>query len=79
MAGAMGYKGLWVMRGMGYEGFDCTLPLLKFVHATGRFKALFGKDASECIQTNSKKKAEICLATEQLETALINAANTSTN
>jgi hypothetical protein len=22
-AQAMGYKGLWVMRGMGYEGFDC--------------------------------------------------------
>jgi len=20
----MGYKGLWVIRGMGYEGFDCT-------------------------------------------------------
>jgi hypothetical protein len=25
MAQAMGYKGLWVMRGMDYEGFDCTL------------------------------------------------------
>jgi len=27
MAGAMGYKGLWVMRGMGYEGFNCSLKL----------------------------------------------------
>jgi hypothetical protein len=56
-----------------------TLPLLKFVHATGHFKAIFGKDTSEHIQTNSKKKAEIHLVTEQLETALINAANASTN
>ncbi len=22
---AMGYKGLWVIRGMGYEGFDCSM------------------------------------------------------
>jgi hypothetical protein len=56
-----------------------TLPLLKFVHATGRFKAIFGKDTSECIQTNSKKKAEIHLATERLETALINTAIASAN
>jgi hypothetical protein len=28
-AQAMGYKGLWVMRGMGYEGFDCRSSISK--------------------------------------------------
>ena len=29
----MGYKGLWVFRAMGYEGFDCTSYLVNEDHA----------------------------------------------
>ena len=39
------------------------LPLLKYVHATGRFKSFFSKDLSECIQTNARNKAELRSAT----------------
>jgi len=38
---------------------DAVLPLLKFVHATGRFKSFFGKDPKDKILTNSRKNAEI--------------------
>jgi len=35
-AQAMGYKGLWVIRGMGYEGFNCSA---KFNRLTSRQRA----------------------------------------
>jgi ribonuclease HI len=49
-----------------------VLPLLKFVHATGRFKSFFGKDVSERIHTNSRRNAEICTAADTFETFLHN-------
>jgi ribonuclease HI len=37
---------------------SATLPLLKYVHATGRFKPHFGKDPNDSIQTNARRNAE---------------------
>ena len=36
-----------------------VLPLLKFVHSTGRFKSIFGKDKADLILTNSRRNAEL--------------------
>ena len=36
-----------------------VLPLLKFVHSTGQFKAFFGKDKRDQILTNSRRNAEL--------------------
>ena len=36
-----------------------VLPLLKYVHSTGRFKAFFGKDKRDKILTNSRRNAEL--------------------
>ena len=49
-----------------------TLPLLKFVHATGRFKSFFGKDIEDRIYTNSRRTAEIRAAAETFVTTLRN-------
>jgi hypothetical protein len=51
---------------------EAVLPLLKFVHATGRFKTFFGKDIDERIHTNSRKNAELRAAAEALETSIRN-------
>jgi ribonuclease HI len=44
-----------------------VLPLLKYVHATGRFKSHFGKKPEDQIQTNARCNAELRLAAEQFE------------
>jgi hypothetical protein len=46
-----------------------VLPLLKFVHATGRFKSFFGKDIEDRIHTNSRRNAEIRAAAKAFETS----------
>jgi ribonuclease HI len=51
---------------------DAVLPLLKFVHATGRFKSFFGKDPKDKILTNSRKNAETRQAAVRFEEAIIN-------
>jgi hypothetical protein len=51
---------------------EAVLPLLKFVHATGRFKTFFSKDIDERIHTNSRKNAELRAAAEALETTIRN-------
>jgi hypothetical protein len=51
---------------------DAVLPLLKFVHATGRFKSFFGKDPKDKILTNSRKNAEIHQAAVRFEDAINN-------
>jgi hypothetical protein len=38
---------------------SAILPLLKFVHSTGHFKAHFGKDPIDQIQTNARRNAEL--------------------
>ena len=43
-----------------------VLPLLKYVHATGRFKTFFGKDKSDKILTNSRRNAELRLGLETI-------------
>src|SRR6202040_3108317 len=48
------------------------LPLLKYVHSTGRFKSCFGKNIEDKIPTNSKPNAELRSATEHFEAALRN-------
>jgi ribonuclease HI len=45
-----------------------TLPLLKFVHTTGHFKSFFSKDASDRIQTNARRNAELRTAINHSET-----------
>ena len=42
-------------------------PLLKYVHSTGPFKALFGKDKADRISTNTCRNGELRSAGEQLE------------
>jgi ribonuclease HI len=37
---------------------SAILPLLKFVHATGRFKTHFGKEPNDRVVTNAMRKAE---------------------
>ena len=49
---------------------DAVLPLLKYVHATGRFRSFFGMDPEDKILTNSCKNAEICQAAVRFETAI---------
>ena len=36
-----------------------VMPLLKFVHATGRFKMFFGKDKEDKIHTNARHNGEL--------------------
>ena len=43
-----------------------VLPLLKYVHATGRFKTFFGKDKSDKILTNLRRNAELRLGLETI-------------
>ena len=47
-----------------------VLPLLKYVHATGRFKSFFGKDAANKIRTNSHCNGELWLAAKKLESSI---------
>jgi ribonuclease HI len=49
-----------------------ALPLLKFVHATGRFKSFFGKDVDDRIHTNSRRNAELRTAAKAFEASLRN-------
>ena len=56
-----------------------VLPLLKFVHATGRFKSFFGKDTNETILTNSRRNAELRSAAKCLESFLSNRNTQNTN
>ena len=44
-----------------------VMPLLKYVHTTGRFKSFFGKDAADKICTNSHHNRELWLAAKKLE------------
>jgi hypothetical protein len=55
-----------------------SLPLLKYMHATGRFKTFFGKDPDNRIQTNAKTNAEQRLAENRQvdHPRTINAGNT---
>ena len=43
-----------------------VLPLLKFMHSTGRFKVFFGKDKGDKILTNSQRNAELQEGLENL-------------
>jgi hypothetical protein len=43
-----------------------VLPLLKYVHSTGRFKSFFGKDKADLIPTNSRRNAELRAGLEEL-------------
>ena len=52
-----------------------VLPLLKFVHATGRFKVFFGKDASDKICTNTHHNGELWQAADKLKFAIKKAAS----
>jgi ribonuclease HI len=45
-------------------------PLLKYVHATGRFKPFFGKDIEDRNFTNSRRNTELRTAAEHLEDLL---------
>ena len=47
-----------------------VMPLLKFVHATGRFKTFFGKEKSDKIHTNARRNGELRLAAEKLESVI---------
>ena len=44
--------------------------LLKYVHSTGRFKTLFGKDKADRISTNARCNGELRSAGEQLELSI---------
>jgi hypothetical protein len=52
-----------------------VIPLLKFVHSTGRFKIFFGKDKEDRIQTNARKNAEIRASAAAFEASLHPAFN----
>jgi ribonuclease HI len=56
-----------------------TLPLLKYVHATGRFKSFFGKDVEDRIPTNSKHNAELRAAAKRFEALLRNNSTRNNN
>jgi hypothetical protein len=43
-----------------------VLPLLKYVHATGRFKSFFGKDKADRIATNAQRNTELHVGAELL-------------
>ena len=47
-----------------------VLPLLKFVHSTGRLKSFFGKEKEDKIHTNSHRNGELQIAADKLETAI---------
>ena len=47
-----------------------VLPLLKFVHATGRFKMFFGKDVNDKIRSNAQHNRELWQAVDKLELAI---------
>jgi hypothetical protein len=46
------------------------MPLLKYVHATGRFKSFFGKDVDNKVRTNSHRNGELWLAAKKLESSI---------
>ena len=46
------------------------MPLLKFIHATGRFKTHFGKDKVDKINTNSRRNGELRIAADNLESSI---------
>jgi ribonuclease HI len=50
------------------------LPLLKYVHSTGRFKSFFGKNIEDRIPTNARRNAELRSAAERFEATLRNNA-----
>ena len=52
-----------------------VLPLLKFVHATGRFKSHFGKNQEDKIATKSRRNAELRREAEKLDSVVNNTAN----
>ena len=47
-----------------------VMPLLKFVHTTGRFKMFFGKEKSDKIHTNLCRNGKLQLAAEKLESTV---------
>ena len=47
-----------------------VMPLLKFIHATGRFKTHFGKDKVDKINTNSHRNGELRIAADNLESSI---------
>ena len=49
-------------------------PVLKFVHATGRFKSHFGKNLEDRVPTESRCNAELCKEFEALEKFIKDAA-----
>ena len=51
-----------------------VLPLLKFIHATGRFKTHFGKKAKERIPTRARRNAELRVAYKTLNKAITDAS-----
>ena len=52
-------------------------PVLKFVHATGRFKSHFGKSIDDRIPTRSRRNAELRRAFEELKKSISKAAATN--
>ena len=44
--------------------------MLKFIHATGQFKAHFRKSVEDKIPTKSHHNAELCITYEALEKAI---------
>jgi ribonuclease HI len=47
-----------------------VLPLLKFVHSTGRFKSHFRKNPEDRILTNAKRNADLRAKYKELDTAI---------
>ena len=47
-----------------------VMPLLKFIHATGRFKSHFGKDKVDKINTNLRRNGELQIAANKLESSI---------
>ena len=52
-----------------------VLPLLKFVHATGRFKSFFGKEKEDKIHTNSCRNGELQIMAEKLKSSIMKAVS----
>ena len=50
---------------------SAVLPLLKYVHSTGRFKSFFGKDKKDKVFTNARRNMEL---QERLEQVMHDAA-----
>jgi hypothetical protein len=54
-----------------------VIPLLKFVHATGRFKTFFGKNNEDKIMTNSRRIAELRSGLEKINDEINQASKNS--